>query len=234
MPYIKTSAPPFFIKQSYHVSLGPPAEAVPIGPVHHTVFCCSAAPQLQPRVTCAMSNLLAAIGQFPRSHSNTNLPIPKLHPFPSIMFRATARTAKSGFRRFYSADHHHEAPAAAQGEIDLSKVFGVAFLAGLSLYFYRSSKEPVLKTALYEFQDERENLRNEAYLKRYKTSFIKTFMRDKGGVGQRQFRREALGPIPQTLIHAHSPYGDQFGAGIKTDKLGPRRERTKYFAPIEN
>lgn len=149
------------------------------------------------------------------------------------MFRAAGRTSKATFRRFYSADHH-QAPAATLTEIDVTKVFGVALLAGVSLYFYRSSKEPVVKTALYNHQDDRVQLRNEAYLKRYKSSFIKTFIRDKGGVGQRQYRREIQGAVPTTLIHAPSPYGEQFGASIKTDALGPRKERVRYFAPLEN
>ncbi|EEQ39411.1 hypothetical protein EJF18_40336 [Clavispora lusitaniae] len=149
------------------------------------------------------------------------------------MFRATTRAAKSGFRRFYSADHH-QAPASTQNEIDATKVFGVALLAGVSLYFYRSTKEPVIKTPLYQQQDDRVQLRNEAYLKKYKSSFIKTFIRDKGGIGQRQYRREVIGAAPTNLIPAASPYGEQFGASIKTDKLGPRKERTRYFAPLEN
>lgn len=149
------------------------------------------------------------------------------------MFRAAGRTSKATFRRFYSADHHH-APAPTQNEIDVTKVFGVALLAGVSLYFYRSSKEPVIKTPLYNQQDDRVQMRNEAYLKRYKTSFIKEFIRDKGGIGQRQYRREIQGAVPTALIPAASPYGDQFGASIKTDALGPRKERVRYFAPLEN
>ncbi|GEQ67729.1 hypothetical protein JCM33374_g1394 [Metschnikowia sp. JCM 33374] len=149
------------------------------------------------------------------------------------MFRATSRTARAGFRRFYSADHH-SAPASTQTEIDVTKVFGIAVLGGISLYFYRSSPEPVVETGYYKQLETRDQLRSDAYLKRYKTSFIKTFIRDKGGIGQNHLRGPAQTPIPQTYIHAHSPYGNQFGAGIKTDKLGPRRERIKYFAPLEN
>lgn len=148
------------------------------------------------------------------------------------MFRATARSAKSGLRRFYSSDHH--APAQTQNEIDATKVFGVALLAGVTLYFYRSTKEPVIKTPLYNQQDDRVNLRNEAYLKKYKTSFIKNFIQDKGGIGQKQYRREIAGAVPTALIPAASPYGEQFGSSIKTDKLGPRKERIRYFAPLEN
>lgn len=148
------------------------------------------------------------------------------------MFRATARATRVNLKRFYSSDHH--TPAPSQNEIDASKVFGVALLAGISLYFYRSTKEPVIKTPLYNQTEERVQLRNEAYLKRYKASFIKAFIRDKGGIGQRQYRREIQGAIPNVLIPAPSPYGDQFGSGIKTDKLGPRKERVRYFAPMEN
>lgn len=149
------------------------------------------------------------------------------------MFRATTGPARAGLRRFFASKPHNDAPASTQTEIDATKVLGMAVLAGISLYFYRSTKQPVFETGLLKYNDERVQLRNEAYLKRYKISFIKSFMRDNGGYGQRQFKREAQGAIPQTLIHAPSPYGDQFGAGIKTNTLGPRRERVKYFAPLE-
>ena len=36
------------------------------------------------------------------------------------------------------------------------------------------------------------------------------------------------------LIPAHSPFGNQFGVGIKTNELGPRRERAQRFAPFNN
>ena len=35
------------------------------------------------------------------------------------------------------------------------------------------------------------------------------------------------------LIPAHSPFGNQFGVGIKTNELGPRRERAQRFAPLQ-
>lgn len=151
----------------------------------------------------------------------------------SPMFRAGSRAAQLGFKRLNSSAPHH-APAPTENEIDVSKVLGLAALAGISLYFYRSTKEPVIKTPLYNQQDERSSLRNEAYLKRYKTSFVKTFIRDKGGIGERVYRRQVQGAVPNVLIPAASPYGDRFGASIKTDKLGPRKERTKYFTALEN
>ncbi|KAM9891202.1 hypothetical protein OXX69_012363 [Metschnikowia pulcherrima] len=150
------------------------------------------------------------------------------------MFRATTNTARANFRRFYASGAHHEAPASTQTEIDVTKVFGMAVLAGISLYFYRSSDGPVVETSYYNQLENRDQMRSEAYLKQYKTSFIKTFIKDKGGIGQRHLRGPAQSAIPQTFIHSHSPFGNQFGAGIKTDKLGPRKERVKYFAPLEN
>ncbi|OBA21586.1 hypothetical protein METBIDRAFT_41078 [Metschnikowia bicuspidata var. bicuspidata NRRL YB-4993] len=150
------------------------------------------------------------------------------------MFRATSRTCRASFKRFFAAGAQHDAPAATQTEIDVTKVFSMAVLAGVSLYFYRSSDSPVVETAYYKQMENRDQMRSDAYLKRYKTSFIKTFIRDKGGLGQNHLRAAAHTPIPQTFIHLHSPYGQQFGAGIKTDKLGPRRERIKYFAPLQN
>lgn len=149
-------------------------------------------------------------------------------------FRATSRAAaRLNFRRFNSSGHH-DAPAATQSEIDVTKVFGVALLTGVSLYFYKATKEPVIKTPLYSHQDEREQMRNEAYARKYKTSFIKSFIRDKGGIGAKQHRRQVIGAVPSVLIPTHSPYCNQFGAGIKTADLGPRKERIKYYAPLKN
>ncbi|CCE80132.1 Piso0_003231 [Millerozyma farinosa CBS 7064] len=145
--------------------------------------------------------------------------------------------------RTYASDHgheghheeHHEAPK-KDIEVNLTKVFGIGVLVA-GFYVYKSQdkrEEPLVKTPLYEQVEERQNWRNDNYIKRYKASFIKSYMRDLGGIGQKQFRREAHLPIPSSLIAAHSPFGDQFGAGIKTDKLGPRKERVRYFAPLPN
>lgn len=183
-------------------------------------------------VTRMLTQLNLARAHWPKFVRPTNSrknTLPQL--LHTTMFRA-ARTARVNLKRFYSADHH--TPAPSHNEIDATKVFGIALLAGVSLYFYKSTKEPVIKTPLYNQSDDRAQLRDEAYVKRYKTSFIKTFIRDKGGIGQRQFRREIQGAVPHVLIPAPSPYGEQFGAGIKTDKLGPRKERVRYFAPLEN
>lgn len=147
------------------------------------------------------------------------------------MFRSTANTARTSFRRYAS---HNNAPAATQNEIDVRKVFGVALLAGVSLYFFRLAKDPVIRTPLYNQLDDRIQWRNEAHQKVYKTSFIKLFIRDKGGIGQQQYRKHTTDPVPTVLIPTHSAFGDSFGSGIKTGNLGPRRERVKYFAPLEN
>lgn len=146
--------------------------------------------------------------------------------------RNTGRFNMATAKRFYLAPH--ETPSSAQTEIDLTKVIGFALLGGVALYFYRSSKEPVVQTAAYKFVEERPQLRDEDYLTKYKISSVKSFIQDKGGIGQRRFLNRHNDVIPQTVIPSHSPYGDQFGAGIKTDKLGPRRERIRYFAPLEN
>lgn len=141
--------------------------------------------------------------------------------------------AHTAFRRTYADNHHPSSNSSSPTEINVANVFGLAALAGISLYFYRNTKnEPVVKTALYNQMDERPNLRNENYLRRYKTSFVKSFIRDKGGIGQKQFRREAQGAVPTILIPTHSPTGPQFGAGIKTADLGPRKERVRFFAPL--
>ncbi|KAK6202416.1 uncharacterized protein RJT21DRAFT_118438 [Scheffersomyces amazonensis] len=152
-----------------------------------------------------------------------------------------SRLIQQSFKRFNSSHNHHEAPQKTV-EINITKIFGIAAAAGALLVYknQQTTDKPLFATKLYNDQAEgvRENLRNENYLKRYKTSFIQGFIRDKGGIGQRQHRRIADSTIHSTnLIPTHSPFsnqlGNQFGAGIKTDKLGPRKERIRIFAPID-
>lgn len=131
---------------------------------------------------------------------------------------------------------HHEAAHHAQAsstEVNIPKALAGFVLAGVGLYFYRSTQDkPIVQTPLYNQSDDRPTLRNETYLNRYKTSFIKGFIKDRGGIGQRHFKRKNIGATPTILIPTHSPTGDQFGAGIKLSELGPRKEPTKYFAPL--
>lgn len=147
--------------------------------------------------------------------------------------RAPVR-AINAFKRYGSSSSHHE-PVSKPIEISVTKVFGIAALAGAALVYknHERTDEPLVKTALYTEQasGDRETLRNENYLKRYKTSFIKGLIRDKGGIGQRQYRRISdNATVPTVLIPTHSPYGSQFGQGIKTDALGPRQERIRVYA----
>lgn len=123
-------------------------------------------------------------------------------------------------------------------EINLAKIFAVAAAVGGILVYrnHERTDKPLVATKLYQqvADGERADLRNDNYQKRYDVSFLKTFIRDKGGVGQRQYRRQTDStPVPTSLIPSHSPYGNQFGAGIKTDKLGPRKERIRVYAPID-
>lgn len=149
----------------------------------------------------------------------------------------TARGAVSNARRFvhkrFITTSHHDSPASTQTEVDLTKVIGFALAGGAALYFYRSSKEPAVKTAAYKFVEERPHLRDEDYLTKYKISSVKSFYQDKGGIGHTRFVRQWNEIVPQTLINSHSAFGDQYGAGIKTDQLGPRRQRVRRLAPLE-
>ena len=152
-------------------------------------------------------------------------------------FAATVRAQRlrTARRTYASSSESHSAPK-KEFEVSITKIFGVAALAG-GVYVYRGMDErdePIVKTALYKEVEDRTHLRDENYLERYKASFIKSYMRDKGGIGQRQYRRQSDGAVPSTLIPAHSPYGNQFGAGIKTAELGPRKERIRLYAPLEN
>lgn len=154
------------------------------------------------------------------------------------MFARTSRSTrhiKNVWRRSYSTEEP-KGGKPKEIEVNVTKIFGIAALAG-GLYVYKNSserKEPLIKTPLYNQVDERENLRNENYLKRYKSSFIKSYIKDRGGIGQRQYRRISEGAVPTNLIPTHSPFGNQFGAGIKTDKLGPRKERIRVYAPLKS
>lgn len=121
----------------------------------------------------------------------------------------------------------------------MTKVFGVAAALAAALVYKNNAgpDKPVMETKLFKQEEsgERKNLRNEAYAQRYKQSFIKNYMRDKGGIGQRKFLSGPdTAPVPTVLIGTHSPYVTEFGAGIKTDQLGPRRERIRIFAPLND
>lgn len=153
--------------------------------------------------------------------------------------RPTTRSITQTFKRFNSHGHghgHFEAPE-PHVEITMTKIFGVAAAAGAFLYYNDTSK-PLFNLKLFdqETSGDRTQSRSENYAMRSKLAFVKEFAgRDKGGVGQQYYRRKATNRdiMPHNLIPAHSPFGSQFGAGVKTDQLGPRRERTRLYAPID-
>ncbi|KAG7196222.1 uncharacterized protein KQ657_000235 [Scheffersomyces spartinae] len=139
------------------------------------------------------------------------------------------------FKRFNSHEHgHHDVPEKTV-EINITKIFGIAALLGGLLVWKNNDPfaAPLVQTKLYDEEDNREEKRVANYNKRYKESLVKQFIRDNGGLGQRIYRRIGLGPVPQTVIPAHSPYGTQYGAGIDTAVLGPRKERIPVYAPIQ-
>lgn len=153
----------------------------------------------------------------------------------------TVRAAKTGipqaFKR-YASNSHHEAPQKSF-EINLTKIFAIAGIAGGFLVWknHNRTDKPLLETQLFKFQEsgERTTQRNDAYTQKYKTSFIKEFIRDKGGIGQRQYRKISDGTaVSSSLINSHSVWKTEFGAGIKTNEIGPRRERIRIYAPIRD
>ncbi|CAH6720312.1 hypothetical protein CLIB1444_03S09120 [[Candida] jaroonii] len=156
------------------------------------------------------------------------------------MFRGVKNTSKNLnliSKRFNSHGHHDPHPP-KESEINLFTVLGIGALGGVTYMFYKNHKngnEPVIKTKLYnELEDEnRINARSEGYKKKYQISFIKSVIRDKGGIGQNQYRKMNGEILPVSLIPTHSPNGNQFGAGIKLSELGPRKEKTQYFAPLK-
>lgn len=148
-------------------------------------------------------------------------------------------TASRTFKRFASSESHHEPTPSKSFEINITKIFAVAAVAGGFLVYKNKDKseKPFVETELYKFQQtgEREHARNVAYLHKYKESFMKEFIKDKGGIGQRQYRRISDStPISTTLINSHSTFRNEYGAGIKTNELGPRKERIRLFAPLNN
>ncbi|KAI5951041.1 hypothetical protein KGF54_004115 [Candida jiufengensis] len=144
-------------------------------------------------------------------------------------------------KRYNSSHHHDHHPPKEEKpfEITMTKIFGIAALAGGFLMYRSKDKtdEPLFKSGLFEQETNgaRSHLRDEAFENRYKIGFIKTYILDNGGdgLGNQMFRRTSGEDIlNNNLIGAHSPYGQQYGAGIKLNNLSPRRERIERFAPL--
>ncbi|EGW30866.1 uncharacterized protein SPAPADRAFT_62765 [Spathaspora passalidarum NRRL Y-27907] len=145
-----------------------------------------------------------------------------------------SRSISQTFKRFNSAHHHHPEPESKPFEITITKIFGIAALAGGYLVYNRDFDEPLFQHEVFDKtrSGERDDLRSENYLQRYKNAFISEYGRDKGGIGNRLYRRAGDYVVrEQTLIPSQSPFAQEFGAGIKLNELGPRRERFPRFAP---
>ncbi|KAI5968696.1 hypothetical protein CANMA_002132 [Candida margitis] len=141
-------------------------------------------------------------------------------------------------KRFNSSHSHHVEKKPI--EITFAKIFAVGSLVGGWLLYKNKDKTetPLFKSGLFdqELNGQRDHLREEGYESRYKMGFIKAFIADNGGsgFGNSAYRRGSGEDVSSTnLIAAHSPWGPQFGAGIKLDKVGERRERIERFAPLK-
>lgn len=141
-------------------------------------------------------------------------------------------------KRFNSSHSHHVEKKPV--EITFAKIFAVASIVGGILLYKNKDKTatPLFKSGLFdqELSGQRDHLREGEYESRYKMGFIKTYIADNGGsgFGNSAYRRGSGEEVTNTnLIPAHSPWGPQFGAGIKLDKLGERRERIERFAPLK-
>ncbi|KAI3402814.2 hypothetical protein KGF56_004488 [Candida oxycetoniae] len=138
------------------------------------------------------------------------------------------------------SDHGHHGTAAEDKpfEITITKIFGIAALAGGLLMYKRkdTSETPLFESGLFEQEQngERSHLRDKNFENRYKIGFIKTYINDNGGEFGDQIYRRSKGEdvLNNNLLAASSPYGNRFGAGIKLNELGPRRERIPRFAPL--
>lgn len=137
----------------------------------------------------------------------------------------------------FSSSHSHESTTPKVIEISMAKILGVASILIVMILHQRNQSldRPIFETRLYkeELSEESKASRDEYHLYRYKQAFIKSYIKDKGGIGQKQIgaNRGSM-PVPTVLINTHSPYETQFGSGIKTDKLGPRRDRIRLYAPL--
>ncbi|KAI5963575.1 uncharacterized protein KGF55_002455 [Candida pseudojiufengensis] len=147
------------------------------------------------------------------------------------------------YKRYNSShsqhDHHHSPKEEKPFEITITKIFGIAAILG-GLLMYRSkdkTDEPLFKSGLFEQETNgaRSHLRDQAFENRYKIGFIKTFILDNEGLGNQMYRRTSGEEIlNNNLIGAHSPFGQQYGAGIKLNDLSSRRPRIERFAPLES
>ncbi|KAK6873731.1 hypothetical protein K6H11_002042 [Candida tropicalis] len=113
-------------------------------------------------------------------------------------------------------------------------IFGIAALAGGFLVYKNkdSTEKPLFASKYFDeiTTGERSHLRDESYDRKYKVGFLKTFDRDNSGLGEQLKKTGSVYELPNyNLIPAHSPFGYQFGAGIRTQELGPRRERERRF-----
>lgn len=136
-----------------------------------------------------------------------------------------------------SHNHHHHEPESKPLEITFAKIFGVAAIAGGLLVYKNKDKtdKPLFSSKFFDeiTTGERSHLRDEQYERKYKIGYLRTFDRDNGGIGQQLNKVSAYELPNNNLIPAHSPFGNQFGVGIKTNELGPRRERAQRFAPLQ-
>lgn len=152
--------------------------------------------------------------------------------------RQKALRATLSAKRFNSSHSHHVEKKPI--EITFAKIFAVGSLVGGWLLYKNkdNTETPLFKSGLFdqELNGQRDHLREEGYESRYKMGFIKTYIADNGGsgFGNSAYRRGSGEEVSNAnLIAAHSPWGPQFGAGIKLDKLGERRERIERFAPLK-
>lgn len=152
--------------------------------------------------------------------------------------RASRRSIEHTIKRFNSSHHHHHhhhhEPESKPVEITFAKVFGIAALAGGFLVYKNkdSTEKPLFASKYFDeiTTGERSHLRDELYDRKYKVGFLKTFDRDNSGLGEQLKKTGSVYELPNyNLIPAHSPFGYQFGAGIRTQELGPRRERERRF-----
>ncbi|CAH2350128.1 hypothetical protein CLIB1423_01S03114 [[Candida] railenensis] len=148
------------------------------------------------------------------------------------MFSRSLKSGVSAVRK-YSTDA--SAHSVKETEINVPKIFGIAALFGASIWLYKNTNgdQPAIKTQYFDTFEKRRNVREE----------IKLDLDEKAngrnniflpGKQQHASNNEFKPNLNYNIIPAHSPWGVQFGQGIKTDKLGPRREQPVKFAPAQS
>lgn len=146
------------------------------------------------------------------------------------MFTRTLKSSVSTVRRYSTEASTHPIK---ETEINVPKLFGIAALVGASIWLYKNTNgdQPAIKTQYFNTIESRKNTREEIRIDIDEKANGRSSIFTPGHYHSAD--KEFKPNLNYNLIPRHSPWGNQFGQGIKTDQLGPRRERPVMFAPAQ-